>query len=267
MTLFFRSRVRHAVAALVSAVALLGPASSLAAAPGASDAELETATTPFDARFKVVKAGLPLGTTRFQLAAGDQPDCFVYRGNANPNALVHMFLGDITEQSNFCVVDGVVRPMRFRHTEAGKPKKSYTLRFDWSAGKAHYHDKAGRQKSYDIESGVQDPLSLQIAARAWVAQQSRTGVKPGAIGDTRFSLADDDGVEAFKLTTAPGGNVSVGAGRFNTLRVARSGDHAHTLVLWLATNRNWLPIQVETGHDGSTFIMQANQLTLGADGK
>lgn len=239
--------------------ALLLPAGAALAAGG-----LDTATTPFDARFDVAKAGLPLGTTHFVLApAKGKPGCFIYRGQANPNALVRMFLGDIDERSRFCIVDGHVRPQQFSHRVAGKPKKSYTLTFDWTNGQIHYADRVGREKQFAIEPGVQDPLSLQIAARAWVATALSDGTPPATLGERHFRLADDDGIEDFSLAVDTGGKVTTPAGPFDTVRIARTGKHSHTLVLWLATARQLIPVQVETGQDGTTFTMKATALSAG----
>lgn len=242
---------------------LVGMVGTAMAAP---DSGLDSATRVFQADFNVNKSGLPLGNTHFSLKRDDeksQGSCFVYTGQANPNALVHLFLGDIDETSQFCVVDGMIRPQAFSHHENGKPKKSYTLVFDWDQKVARYHDEAGRTRRFDIQAGVQDPLSLQIAARAWVAdalaERPATDSTPG---QKSFRLVDDDGVEDFTLDARDGGRIQTDAGTFDTLRVARAGDHSHPLVLWLARDHDWIPVQVETGSHGNTFTMKATSLSL-----
>ncbi|WP_423823300.1 DUF3108 domain-containing protein [Salinisphaera sp. SPP-AMP-43] len=204
-------------------------------------------TDAFVAQFTATKSGLPLGNARFQLAAGDQPNCYVYSGHADPNALVHMFLGNIEDASHFCIVDGQVQPRSFRHHVDGKPKKSYTLDFDWSAGKVRYHDEAGRSRTFAIQKGVQDPLSLQIAARRWLAQSGN----PANAGNKNFPLADDDGIDTYTAVLSDGGDIQTPAGRYDTLKLVRGGDEADGLTFWLAKNADWMPIRVDKIDNGS----------------
>ena len=242
--------------ALLTSMTLLGAGATWGAS---SDAALATATAPFTAAFSVNKAGLPLGDTRFTLERdARKPHCFVYRGQANPNALAGLFLGDIDEHSRFCIVDGQIRPMRFSHSEQGEARKSYTLVFDWPAGRARYSDQAGRHRAFDITPGVQDPLSLQIAARAWVA-----GADERARGERGFPLVYDDGVKTFTLTRAPANAVETPAGRYDVLKVARADSPDHTLDLWLAKRERFIPVQVTTGKDGRVFTMKATALSFG----
>lgn len=257
MGLAASKRIGRAVGPILAmSASLLAAPAALSATPDAK--ALATATAPFTARFNVDKAGLPLGDTRFTLARdASKPSCFVYRGQAHPNALAGLFLGDIDERSRFCIVDGEIRPMRFSHSEKGEANKSYTLIFDWPAGKARYTDKAGRHRTFDITPGVQDPLSLQIAARAWVA-----GASDSASGEQGFPLVDDDGVKTFKLTRAPANAVKTPAGRYDVLKVARADSPDHTLELWLAKGERFIPVQVTTGKDGRVFTMKATALSF-----
>ena len=249
--------MRRLIVALTAGLVLTASGSAIAAQSQPSSAALASATTPFTARFTVNKAGLPLGDTRFSLRSADEPHCFIYRGQANPNAFVKLFLGDIDESSRFCLVDGRVRPMRFSHAEDGEPRKSYTLVFDWSAGKIRYTDKAGRKRVFDTRPGVQDPLSLQIAARAWVA-----GLARPARADKSFPLADDDGIKMFALTTAPAGTVKTAGRNYDTQKVSRTDSADHTLELWLAPAARYIPVKVTTGKDGKVFTMSADRITV-----
>lgn len=230
---------------------------------GMGSAWAATATIPaaFDAQFSVKRSGLPLGTTRFTLSATHKPGCWVYHGQANPNALAHMFLGDVTDESRFCVIDGEVQPQHFSHHIDGDANKSYTLSFDWSAMQATYDSEAGEHTVYKLVAGAQDPLSLQIAARRWVA----AAADPATLDEKTFPMIDDDGVEPYGLAASDGGTVKVPAGHYATLKVARTGDHSHALAFWLARDAGWIPVQVRQIKDGSTaFTMRLSSLKRGS---
>ncbi|MDA3922048.1 MAG: DUF3108 domain-containing protein [Salinisphaera sp.] len=211
----------------------------------------------FDAQFSVDRSGMPLGTTRFTLSRGDKSGCWVYRGQANPNMLVRMFLGNVTDESQFCMVNGTVRPQRFKHHIDGKPKKSYTLVFDWSTMQATYDSEAGKHRVYKLVDGAQDPLSLQIAARRWVAASAQ----PAKLGEKTFQMIDDDGVSPYRLGVSNGGTIDTRGGRYDTLKVARVGKHSHALAFWLAKSADWIPVQVRQLKDGNAaFTMKLDAL-------
>lgn len=203
-------------------------------------------TDAFSANYDIDKSGLTLGQATFQLVATGNSHCYIYRGTATPNFFAHLFIGQIHEQSRFCVVDGVIQPQSFRHHENGRPKKSYTLNFNWNTDKIHYADEAGRHKDFPIKTGVQDPLSLQIAARRWLAQASPLSLP----SQHTFRLADDDGISRYRVAVRNSGNVDTPAGRYRTVKLTRSGTHDHALTLWLARNDDWMPVRVRSLHHG-----------------
>lgn len=243
--------MNRSIRRLLSAACLL-TASLVIALPAAA-----AIPAAFDAKFSADRSGLPLGTTRFTLSADKQAGCWVYRGQANPNAMVRMFLGNVSDESRFCVVDGAIRPQHFRHHMDGKPEKSYSLTFDWSAMEATYDSEAGQHEVYKLVDGAQDPLSLQIAARRWVAASSQ----PDELGEKTFQMIDDDGVAPYRLGVSNGGTIDTRSGRYDTLKVARVGKHAHALAFWLARNADWIPIQVRQLNEGDTaFTMKLDSL-------
>lgn len=234
---------------------------SLLVIAGMGTASAAAIPSAFDAQFTVNRSGLPLGTTHFTLSPADKPDCWVYQGKANPNALAHLFLGDVTDESRFCMVDGQVQPQHFSHHIDGDAKKSYTLSFDWPAMQATYDSEAGEHKVYKLVADAQDPLSLQIAARRWVAAAS----DPASLGNKTFQMVDDDGVEPYALAASDGGTIKTPADKYDTLKVARTGKHSHALAFWLARDADWIPVQVRQLKDGSpAFTMSMSHLKSGS---
>lgn len=221
----------------------------LTGALGLTTAATAAPTDTFTATYQLTKSGIPLGSATFKLKPDDQADCYVYTGHAKPNAVVHMFIGDIDERSDFCVVDGEVRPSQFRHHIDGKPDKSYTLTFDWSAMTVKSETESGDTKSYDLKSRTQDPMSLQIAARLWLASKSADSKLPDK---HEFNLADDDGIESYHVQASDGGTLKVKAGRYDTVKITRLGDHSHSMDFWMARYADWIPVRVDRMKHGKT---------------
>lgn len=204
-------------------------------------------TASYHARYAVSRAGMALGEAHFQLSDAGPRNCYVYSGQATPNAFASLFVGRIEQESRFCVVDGHIRPQWYRHRQAGKPRDSYTLTFDWADHVIRYVDAAGRHRHFALKPGTQDPMSLQVAARRWLAGQHQAKV---AGARHRFRVADDNGIHDYQLRVSAGGVIDTPAGHFDTVKVERVGHADQNLVFWLARDADWIPIRVE--HRGGT---------------
>lgn len=232
-----RPETRHGLAGAVLLVGVLF--SSIAGA---------AVTDPFTAHFKVNRGSIGLGTTTFSLARAQTADCYVYSGRANPNALVRVFIGDVSDESRFCIEDDALRPSRFSHHMQGDAEDSYTLDYDWDTRQVVYRSEAGRQETMALGEQGLDPLSIQIAARRWVA----AAADPDNLGTADFTLVDEDETKTYTLRARNGGTIDTPAGRYDTLLVERVDDDKRHLRFWLARNADWIPVRVEhqKGNDG-----------------
>lgn len=213
-------------------------------------------TDAFTADFEVHRGSIALGTTTFSLEPGERAGCYVYSGRADPNALVRMFIGRVTDESRFCIEDGTIRPQHFRHHIDGDAEDSYTLDFDWSAHEVTYENDAGQRKTMALGERALDPLSIQIAARRWLARAD----DPAALGEARFAMIDEDERKTYTLRVSDGGTIETEAGIYDTLRVERVDSSRH-LRFWLAKNADWIPVRVEHQKgDGGVFRMSATRL-------
>lgn len=247
-------------------IAAVGLAASGLTWIGTASAADNAATMPFTAVYTVSKSGLPLGQAHFGLKKAKRDGCYVYAGHARPNALVQMFLGNIDDETRFCVVDGQIRPQHFRHHIDGKPDDSYTLDFDWSAMTVQYKNGNGDSQSYPLKRGAQDPMSLQIAARHWLASSDNANGLPE---DHEFTLVDDDGLEPYRVNISDAGKLKTPGGSFDAVKLTRRGDHSHALTFWLARDAGWIPVQVRRLDDGDTrYTLTVQSLSRGgASGK
>lgn len=196
---------------------------------------------PFEAQFQVKRGAIALGTTRFSLSPGGADGCYVFRGEANPNAVVRVFIGQVIDESRFCIADGVVRPQHFSHRMQGNAEDSYTLAFDWSQADVVYRSEAGAQKTMSLVEPTFDPLSIQMAARRWVAQAS----DPDTLGEKDFALIDEHKHKTYRLRVSDGGRIKTPGGRYDTLKIERVDDPKRGLRFWLARRADWIPVQVE----------------------
>lgn len=194
--------------------------------------------SPFEARYDVERGSMGLGTTVFSLASDG--DCYRYRGEARPNALVSLFVGDVSDDSRFCVRDGRVAPRRFEHIEPRDDEDSYRLVFGGD-GQVTYRSRAGESRTFTAPEDALEPFVIHVAVRLWMADAAA----PAALPNRTFTVVDEDEVKHYELAVRGGGRVETPAGTWDTLVVERVDDPDRRLRFWLAPALDWLPIKVE----------------------
>lgn len=214
-------------------------------------------TDSFKATYSVSYGFLGLGEITFQLKPAGKPGCYVYSGHGQPNAIVSMLIGELSDKSRFCITEqGTLKPQFFRHHEEGDPEDSYTLTFNWQAGTVRYQNRNGNIRTMSLPETATDPLSLQIAARLWLANAAH----PAQLPNRTFTLVDENEIKSYTLAVEPGGTITVPAGQYDTLIVKRVDDDDETLRLWLARYANWIPVRVEHEEDGRVITMELTSL-------
>lgn len=215
-------------------------------------------TDNFKATYSVSYGFVGLGQITFRLQPADKSGCYIYSGHAQPNAVVSMMIGELHDKSRFCITgqDDVLRPQFFRHSEQGAPEDSYTLQFNWEAGTVRYQNHDGNIRVMSLPNKATDPLSLQIAARLWLA----SSYQPAQLPNRSFNLVDENEIKQYTLAVEHGGTVVVPAGRYDTLIVKRVDDEGETLRFWLAKYADWMPVKVEHEQDGRVVTMEMTSI-------
>lgn len=210
----------------------LGLGLAINAAPAAADV-----LSPFEAQYKVQRGSLGLGTTVFSLSRDG--DCYRYSGEARPNALVALFVGDVTDESRFCVDNGRVVPRRFEHVESGDDEDSHTLTF--KNGEVTYKNQAGQARTFEIPPDALEVFVIHVAVRLWMAGAD----EPAQLENRTVTVVDEDEIKTYELAVREGGQIETPAGAWQTLIVERVDDPKRQLRFWVAPELDWLPVKVE----------------------
>lgn len=201
------------------------------------------ALVPNEADYVLSRGMVTLGQAHFQLSPGQRPDCWVYEYQAKPTGLARLFIGQITERSEFCIENDQLRPQRFRFTRADKEKENFSLEFDWAKGIV----RSSLGELRPVTPGMTDRLSLQIAVQRWVMAR---GGEPGPEEFT-VTMVEDDRVKTYRFRITARETVETPAGRFETARVERVDDRKKSTRFWLAPARGYQAVRVEQIKDGS----------------
>ncbi|MGQ0619434.1 MAG: DUF3108 domain-containing protein [Panacagrimonas sp.] len=201
---------------------------------------------PSNATYALSRGMLGLGDARFRLAPEAATGCWRYEYQAKPSGLARLFIGEISERSDFCIVDGQIRSKRFEFRRADKSSEDFTLDFDWDARVV----RSSRGELRELKDGMIDRLAMQIAIQRWVIDRK------GEPGQEEFSITkvEDDRTRTYRFRITGRETIQVPAGRIETVRVERSDDTRKSTRFWLAPDRAYAAIRVEQSKDGDEQI-------------
>lgn len=201
---------------------------------------------PSEAHYELSRGAITLGEARFNLKAAEGKDCWSYEYVAKPSGLARLFIGTVTEHSNFCLVDGVVRSQNFSFNREDKKEDNFKLDFNWN-------DKMVRSSGGEIrklEDGMIDRLAMQYAVQKWVMAR---GGEPGA-DEISLTKVEDDRLKTYTFRVTAKEQIETPAGTFETIRVERVDDPKKSTRFWLAPSRNYLAVKVEQVKKGSEQV-------------
>jgi hypothetical protein len=145
--------------------------------------------TPFSVSYEVIFRGLNAGTASLTLQR-ENGARWRYESRNEARGLFRLaFPGEITQTSLFRIDNDLVIPLEYRADDGSESTdKDISLNFDHAAGKVT--GVAERiNVNLPIESGVQDPMSVQIA----VIQALSLGQTPG-----RYAMVDKQEVKTYE---------------------------------------------------------------------
>lgn len=176
------------------------------------------------------------GTAHLRLAR--HGDGWRYESHNAARGVFKMALpGEISQSSEFRVVDGRIVPQHFVTDDGTKQGKRDTdVTFDWNAKRATGTSE-GKPVEAALEAGTQDTLSVQLA----LIHELIAGRTP-----SKFVLLDGDEIKDYEYLAEGKERVDTALGSHETLkfRSRRPGSDRGT-VFWCAPELGYLPVKVE----------------------
>lgn len=238
-------------------------AALLLALPGLAASEpVDSATpdafAPWAANYKLTRGPLTLGYADFALTEAATPDCYQYRYAAKPVGLARLFIGQLTEVSDFCVTGGEIQPKRYSFSRADKSEDDYVLSFDQDASEVRGPGKQVRP----LPESAMDRLLIQIAVRDFIVSNKPAGTLPEQ--PRGFTMVEDDRIKTYTLQVMGEERVKTPAGELDAIRVERIKDPRKTTLFWISPDLGFIPIRVEQRKDGDEQLSLAlNEIPAG----
>ncbi|MGH8229473.1 MAG: DUF3108 domain-containing protein [Steroidobacteraceae bacterium] len=227
-----------------------------AAAVGWSGAAAAAQPSPFTAVYALAWHGITAGDSTLELAEIG-PGTYRYRSVNRARGLFRLaFPHPITQQSDFALVDGRVRPLAYLEDDGpDRARNNVTLQFDWTAGRVR-GTAGGKPVDQPLAPGTEDPLSVQIE----LMRELEAGKQP-----TRFLLFDKTDSQEYRYTRERPERLDTAIGSLDTVvyRSDRPGSD-RVLRLWLAPSLGYLPVRAERRRRGKIeFELHIRSLSRG----
>ena len=130
--------------------------------------------------------------------------------------------------------------------------KDLNMSFDDASRKINV-TVGGKKSVLEFKTGTLDELNLEF--------QVREDLKKGAL-QAQYLVADEKKVEAVRFVREGREQLSVPAGRYDTVRVRRVHNNPkRTTTFWLAPSLDYLPVRVMQNDDGTVYDFTLTRFT------
>ena len=162
--------------------------------------------------------------------------------------------GSIRLESTGSVTPAGLRPERFEHARSDAPHKLATARLDWKQ-RTIVHQYKGESRSVNgLQEGTQDQLSQVY--QFMFAQR--------VPADYRLQVVSGRKLNDYHYTRSDGGTVETPLGALATQQYQRATQKTDekAITVWVAPERDNLPVQIRVSEDGVTLEQRLVSATV-----
>lgn len=234
--------------ALASVLLCLAGIASVVAAGPTSPAPLPASLElTYTLRYGGLEVGRVVKTLK-RTAAGN----YEYRSHSKPLGAAKMFTSvQWFEEGEFEVHQGRVRPLSFLEYREGADKPHrHSARFDWKAQKINYAHGA----SVALLPNTQDQGSLLFAFMLH---------PPTAGGEQTIHVSSGKKLRVYRYAYAGSETLKTALGSLKATRIDRpaSGPDDESFQIWLASERNNIPLRITTQKRGQETSLELVSVT------
>ncbi len=204
----------------------------------------ERSLTPHVAEYKI-KVSILSGKLRTEVKLTDEG----YSANSvlRASGIASWFVrGDVTERSEFSIVEDGVRPLLYHSVDKiSKEDKYMDFIFDWEQNQVSGKID-GKDFVLDLEDRAHDRVSLQYELMLDLLNDSRTA---------EYTLVDDDEIKSLHVTYVGTESVKVPYGTFEAIKIQHRKEKSDRVTtLWCVEELDYLPVKIEQHRDGKLAV-------------
>jgi len=190
--------------------------------------------SPYSADYDLERKGIGSAKATFTLTK--QADgSYEYKSVLHPTGIAALLLGDVTQTSDFKLVNGRPQSSSYAYSEKGKHASEESIQFDW-AGKSAATTEDGKQRKAALSADSVDVQLVQLL----VASDLAAGKLPDS-----YQIVNHGEATTYTVKALPDAKLRLQAGNFQTKVVAlTTADKKRTITAWMAPNLHFLPVQI-----------------------
>ena len=151
--------------------------------------------------------------------------------------------GPIYEVSRFTLHNGVIRPSLYSIGEdKPNPKRDIRIEFDWASGTSSGYAK-GEERSFGLETDMQDPLSFELMARLLLAEGNR---------DFVLKVHEGHRIRSYHFIEQEEETLNVASRAIPATRYFIDRNSSRELYYWFSNNPKQIPLQIRQRHGQKT---------------
>jgi Flp pilus assembly protein TadG len=191
--------------------------------------------SPYSANYDMERKGIGSANGTFTLTK--QADgSYEYKSVLHPTGIAALVAKDITQTSDFKVVNGRPQSSSYSYSWQGKPDDNENIQFDW-AHKSAAMDQAGKKTKAKLSGNSVDVQLIQLL----VATDASAGKLPDS-----YQIIDKGDATTYTVKTLPDAKLRLQSGNFQTKVVTlTNAAKKRTITAWMAPSLHYLPVQVQ----------------------
>lgn len=191
--------------------------------------------SPYSATYHLDRKGI--GSANATFALTKQADgSYEYKSTLHPTGIASLLLGDVTQTSDFKLVNGRPQSQTYSYSEKGKHADEETVQFDWTKKKATTSED-GKDRKAALSDDSVDVQLVQLL----VASDAAAGKLPES-----YQIVNHGEAMTYTVKSLPDAKLRLQAGNFETKVVMLSNtEKKRTITAWLAPNLHYLPVQIQ----------------------
>ena len=192
--------------------------------------------SPYSADYDMERKGIGSAKATFSLDK-NADGSMVYQSVLHPTGIAALLLGDVTQTSNFKLVNGRPQSTSYQYSEKGKHADEETIKFDWSGKKKATSSEDGKDRNSVLTDNSVDVQLVQLL----LASDLAAGKLPES-----YQIVDHGESTTYTVKTLPDAKLRLQSGNFQTKVVAlTNAAKKRTITAWMAPSLHYLPVQIQ----------------------
>ena len=208
----------------------------------------------FRAYYKIYSGTLEIGESTRTLKRIDETK-YSFESDTHATGLARMLVDrQVLEQSLIEVKDNRIIPIEYSYRKYdGELKKEVKSLFDWKTSLVRNSvNNMEKDKHSQIDLPLSDGMLDKLLYQYAIMRDLQNGISP-----VEYLIADTRKIKTYTFENAGLETIETPGGTMNAVKLLRynkNDSDNEKVIIWCASNYNYLPVKIETTHEDGSII-------------